>query len=154
MGPATRRLDLPSSRRPTWYGQGPSIGFRADRSYHTGNEEDERAGPGPTIEVDPDSWEAVSSTWATSPRVAEGYRYLITAVDGTVTHLIAGDRIPGNIDVDPPAVIATQATSEVEYGFSGDRDGCRRNIALSSFAKSWDATVRNRVVRWQRCSRL
>ena len=77
------------------------IGFRHERRYHTG---DSDKGPGPTIEVDPNTWEPTSielGDRAESQR--QGYRYLITCTDGTVIHLSASDRIPEDIDVDPAA---------------------------------------------------
>jgi hypothetical protein len=77
------------------------IGFRTERRYHTGSGD---AGPGPTIEVDPATWETVDvdlGELAESQR--QGYRYLITTVDGDVVHLSAGKHVPPDIDVDPPA---------------------------------------------------
>jgi len=78
------------------------IGFRDVRQYHTGDSSD--AGPGPTIEVDPDTWEPTSiDLGELSESQRQGYRYLITAIDGTVTHLSASDRIPAQFKTDPPA---------------------------------------------------
>lgn len=82
------------------------IGFRDVRHYHTGDATD--AGPGPTIEVDPDTWEATSiDLGELSESQRQGYRYLITAIDGTVTHLSASDPVPDHIEVDPPAAAPT-----------------------------------------------
>ncbi len=76
------------------------IGFREVRPWHTGEPEDQ--GPGATIEVDPTSWERVSiDLGALAESQRQGYRYLITATDGTVTHLSATDPVPDWLDVDP-----------------------------------------------------
>ncbi len=87
-------------------GRVDGIGFRTERRQHTGEPDD--VGPGPTIEIDPNTWESTSidlGDLAETQR--QGYRYLITALDGTVTHLSAGDSIPDDLDIDPPAPHAT-----------------------------------------------
>ncbi len=77
-----------------------SVGFRDVRPFHTGEPEDQ--GPGPTLEVDPSSWERVAIDLGDlADSQHQGYRYLITATDGTVTHLSATDPVPDWLDVDP-----------------------------------------------------
>jgi hypothetical protein len=79
------------------------IGFRTERRLHTGDPSD--FGPGPTIEVAPGTWEKVNHPLGDlADRQRQGYRYLITTVDGSIVHLMAGDKIPDDIDVDPPSV--------------------------------------------------
>jgi hypothetical protein len=78
------------------------IGFRENRPQHTGDTT-ENWGPGPTIEIDASTWERIDSPLgelADSQR--QGYRYLATPVTGDVMHLMAGDPIPDDFDLDPP----------------------------------------------------
>ena len=79
------------------------IGFRVERRLHTGDPDD--LGPGPTIELDAETWEFVAiDLGELADHQRQGYRYLITAVDGSVYHLAAGAPIPDDIEVDPPTV--------------------------------------------------
>lgn len=78
------------------------IGFRTVREQHTGEPYD--MGPGPTIEVDPATWETVDiDLGELAERQRQGYRYLITARDGSILHLMAGDAILEGFDTDPPS---------------------------------------------------
>jgi hypothetical protein len=78
------------------------IGFREDRPQHTGDTA-VNWGPGPTIEIDPSTWEPFDhdlEELAESQR--QGYRYLATATDGSIKHLMANDPIPDDFEIDPP----------------------------------------------------
>ena len=79
------------------------IGFREARCEHTGDEKRD-LGPGSTIEGEPSTWERCEhrlGDLADSQR--QGYRYLITKRDGEIMHLMAGQQIPPELDLDPPS---------------------------------------------------
>lgn len=78
------------------------IGFRNSRPPHTGDSHED-FGPGPTLELDPNTWQRVDhdlGELAESQR--QGYRYLITCADGSIRHLTATDAIPDDITPDEP----------------------------------------------------
>ena len=78
------------------------IGFREDRPHHTGDTS-ENWGPGPTIEIDASTWEPLDiSLGELAESQRQGYRYLATSTDGEIRHLMAGDPVPDDFEIDPP----------------------------------------------------
>ena len=77
------------------------IGFRDSRPWHTGGVGN--FGPGPTIELDPNTGERADvdlGELAESQR--QGYRYLIALDSGEVLHLMADQEIPAEANIDTP----------------------------------------------------
>lgn len=81
------------------------IGFREERLEHTFDPEagPENRGPGPTIELDAETWEDFDLDLGDlASKQRTGYRYLITDTDGGVHHLMATESAPVGVTVDPP----------------------------------------------------
>jgi hypothetical protein len=86
-----------------------SMGWRDERPWRTG-EAGEDAGPGLVFELAPDSWATVDiDLGADAERMRQGYRYHLTAADGSVVHLTSGGPIPAG-DWDAPAAPDTTTT--------------------------------------------
>ncbi len=83
------------------------IGFRDERVEHTSDKAGvfEDRGPGPTIEVDPDTWEDFSADLGDlASKQRTGYRYLISDTSGGVHHLMATEPMPEGVEIDRPVI--------------------------------------------------
>lgn len=92
------------------------IGFREVRREHTGDEM-LNLGPGPTIEVDPSTWDRCSHELGDlAERQRQGYRYLITTQDGKIEHLMADMQIPPELKIDPPSLVSQTLPGHQQQG--------------------------------------